>query len=138
MYVHWANYVRTRRIAVNIGAAAFDEWVLAALKDPDKGLNGVAIRNIYDYVMGNYATIFQAEVDNNLNKFNEPIDASQTLAVYNRKLELCQEMSEDAHVPITKATMVTTGTNHAVATVGMDYAWRVWMRLPNDQQTWVR
>ena len=47
-------------------------------------------------------------------------------------------MAEDAHVPITEATMVTTGTNNSVATGGMDDAWRVWMRLPNNQQTWVR
>ena len=47
-------------------------------------------------------------------------------------------MDEDAHLPITKDTMVTTGTKHAVATGGMDDAWCVWMRLPNDQQTWVR
>ena len=84
-YVHCANYFHTGRISVNIGAAAFDEWVLAALEDPDKGLNGVTICNVYNYVMGNQATISQAEVDDNLNKFNKPIDARQTLAIYIRK-----------------------------------------------------
>ena len=44
-------------------------------------------------------------------------------------------MAEDAHVPITKAIMVATGTKHAVATGGMDNAWRVWVRLTNNQQT---
>ena len=34
--------------------------------------------------------------------------------------------------------MVTTGNKHAVATSGMDDAWRGWMRLPNDQRAWVR
>ena len=112
--------------------------MLAALEDPNKGLNGVTIRDIYDYVMGNCATISQADFDTNLDTFNEPINASRTLAVYIRKQELCQDMAEDAHVPITKATMVTTGTKHDVANGGMDDAWRVWMRLPNDQQTWVQ
>ena len=135
MHVHWAKYVHTRRITANIGAAVFNEWVLTTLKYPDEGLNGVTIRDVYDYVMGNYATIYQAEVNTNLNKFNEPIDASRTLTFYIKKKELFQEMAEDAHVPITKANMVTTGTKHAVATGGMDDAWRVWMRLPNDQQT---
>ena len=88
--------------------------------------------------MGNYATISQSEVDDNINKFNEPIDASRTIAVYIRKQELCQGVAEDAHVPITDATMVTTGTKHAVSAGGMDDAWRVWMRLTNDQKTWVR
>ena len=60
LYVHWAKYVHTGRIAVNVGAAAFNKWVLAEIEDPDKMLNGVTIRNVYDYVMGNYATISQA------------------------------------------------------------------------------
>ena len=47
-------------------------------------------------------------------------------------------MAEDAHVPITDATMFTTGTKHAVATGGMDDAWRVWKRLPNNHKTWIR
>ena len=105
---------------------------------PRRGVNGVAIHDVYDYVMVNHAKIYQAEVDNNLNKLNEPIDSSQTLAVYIRKQELCHDMAEDAHIPITEATMVATGTKHVVATGGMDDAWHVWKRLPNDQQTWVQ
>ena len=136
--VHWSKYVHTGCISVNIRSAAFDKWVLSALKDPDKGLNGVTICNVYNYVMGNYATISQAEFDANLDTFNELIDASHTLAFYIWKQELCQEMAEDVHVTITKATMVTTGTKHDVATGGMDDAWCVWMRLPNHHQTWVR
>ena len=85
MYIHWTKFVHTGRIAVNIGAATFDEWVLAALKNPNKGLNGVTIRDVYDYVMGNYATISKAEVDTNLGTFKKPIDNSCTLVVYIRK-----------------------------------------------------
>ena len=138
MHFPWSEYVHTGRIALNIGATAINEWVIAALKDPGEGISGVTIRNIYDYVMGKYATISQAEVDANLDTFNKPIDASRTLSVYIRKQELCQEMAEDAHVPITAANMVTTGTKHDVATSGMDDEWRVWMRIPNDHQTWVQ
>ena len=137
LYVHWAKYAHTGRIAVNIGAAAFDEWVLTALEDPDKGVSRVTIRNVYDYVMDNYATILQAKVDANLDTFNDPIAASRTLAVYIRKQELFQEITKDTNVPITKATMVTTGTKHTVAASGMDDSWREWMRLPKYQKTWV-
>ena len=55
LYVYWAKYVHIGRIAVNIGAAAFNEWVLAAIEDPDEGLNRVTIRDVFDYVMGNDA-----------------------------------------------------------------------------------
>ena len=48
LYVHWSKYVHTGGIYVTIGAATFDKWVLSALEDPDEGLNGVTIREIYD------------------------------------------------------------------------------------------
>ena len=82
LYVHWAKYVHTGRIAVNIGAATFDEWVIAAIEDPNVGLNEVTICDVYDYVMDNYATILQAKVNSNLDTFNEHIDSRCTLAVY--------------------------------------------------------
>ena len=112
--------------------------MLAAFNDPDEGLNGVTICDVYDYVMGNYVTISQAKVVVNLDTFKETINASCTLAVYIWKQELFLEMAKDVHVPINKATMVTIVTKHSIATSGMDDAWLVLMRLPNDQQTWVR
>ena len=57
LYVHWDKYVHTGRIEVNIGAAALNKWVLVALRDPEEGLNGDTIHDIYDYAMGNYAKI---------------------------------------------------------------------------------
>ena len=54
---NWDQYQHTQRIAVNIGAAAFDDWVIAELDDPDEGLNGVDIRTLYEHVMDRFATI---------------------------------------------------------------------------------
>ena len=82
LYVYWSKCLHTGCIAVNIKAVSFDEWVIASFEDPGKGLNGVTTRDVYDYVMGNYAKISQAEVNANLDTFNKPIDASRTLAVY--------------------------------------------------------
>ena len=47
-------------------------------------------------------------------------------------------MAEDVHVPITEATMITMGTKDAVANGSVNDVWRMWMRLPNYQQTWIR
>ena len=88
MYVHWTKYVYTGRIAVNIGAAAFEKWVLATLDDPDEGLNEVTIRDVYDYVIDNYATILQAKVDANLDTFNDPINSIRNFTVHICKQEL--------------------------------------------------
>jgi hypothetical protein len=133
---NWQTANHGRRIAVNIGAAAFEAYVYAELGDPDKGLNDVNIRMLYDHVMDRFAKISQLEIDSNLESFNEGIDPSKTLAVYTRKQELCQETANDADVPITEATMVTTGTKHAVATGGMDQAWKEWMRTLAANRTW--
>ncbi len=130
----WAH---AKRIVVNIGAAAFEPFVIAELDDPDEGLNDVEVRDLYDHIMDRFAKISQQEIDDNLKSFNEGIDPSRPLAVYTRKQELCQETASDAHVPIDEATMVTTGTKHAVATGGMDQAWKEWMRTLPAARTWL-
>ncbi|KAL7523601.1 hypothetical protein ACHAXR_000252 [Thalassiosira sp. AJA248-18] len=86
--------------------------------------------------MDRFAKISQVEIDANLVEFNEAIDPTKTLAVYTRKQELCQEIANDAGVEITEATMVTTGTKHAVATGGMEDAWKIWMRRAVPLCTW--
>ncbi|KAL7531195.1 hypothetical protein ACHAXR_003897, partial [Thalassiosira sp. AJA248-18] len=133
---YWATATHARRIAVDIGARALEPFVYAELDDPDEGLDGVNIRDLYDHIMDRFAKISQVEIDANLVEFNEGIDPSKTLAVYTRKQELCQEIANDAGVEITEATMVTTGTKHAVAAGGMDDAWKTWVRMAVPLRTW--
>ena len=133
---YWKTAEHARRITVNIGAAAFEKFVYAELDDVDEGLNGVDLRSLYDHVMDRFASISQHEIDANLAEFNEGIDPSLTLAVYTRKQEKCQEIAADAEVPITEATMVTTGTKHAVATGGLEQEWKTW-HTTAQPKTWL-
>ena len=124
---YWDTATHAASLIAEIGAAAFDdEYILAELMDPDEGLNGITIRQIYDHVMLRFANVSQLEVDANLAKFNEPMDPSVTLAVYIRRQERCQEVASDAEVPISEATMVSTLVKHAAATGGLDVAWGAW------------
>ena len=132
----WITAGHARRLAVKIGAAALEPFVYAELDDPDEGLSAIEIRDLYDHVMDRFANISQNEIDENLARFNEGIDPTRTLAVYTRKQELCQEIAADADVPITEATMVTTGTKHAVATGGLDQEWKAWISTPAANRTW--
>ena len=132
----WDTAEHGRQIAVTIGAAALEAWTYAELDDPDEGLNAVHIVDFYNHIMDRYANISQSEIDSNLISFNEGIDATKTLAIYIRKQEHCQETALDARVPIDESTMVTTGTKHAVATGGMDEAWKTWKRTAIADQTW--
>ena len=136
--MYWNKAVHAKRLAVNIGAQALEQFVYAELDDPDEGLNGVEIMILYNHVMDRFASISQLEIDSNMTEFMEQMDPTTTLAVYNRRQERCQEIAQDARVPISEATMVTTGTKHAVATGGMEETWKLWKRIPTLQQTWNR
>ena len=87
--------------------------------DPDEGLNGVTICQIFDHVMLRFANVSQLEVDFNLTRFNKPMDPSVTLTVYVRRQERCQEVAADAEVPISKATLGSTLAKHVAATGGL-------------------
>jgi hypothetical protein len=50
-----------------------------------------------------------------MTKFYTIIKASLPLALYMHKQEKCQTFTQDAGVPISEATMVTTGTKAALA-----------------------
>jgi hypothetical protein len=49
-------------------------------------------------------------MDNNMYEFNIGMDPILPLAIYTRKQEKCKVFATDAGVPISNATMVTTGT----------------------------
>lgn len=133
----WATYQHVQRIAVNLAADAIEPVYYAELDDPDEGLNDVSIRDLIDHIRQRYCHIAQDDIDANMDKFNEGIDPTLPLAVYTRKQETCQEFAQDANVPISEETMVTTGTKHALQCGGLTQAWREWRRLPADQHTWL-
>jgi hypothetical protein len=83
-----------------------------------------------------YAQISQPDLNNNLAHFNIGIDLGLPLAVYMRKQEQCQVFALDAAVPISKATMVTTGTKHALACDNMTMVWCKWNRRAIADHTW--
>ena len=83
--INWNKAVHAKRLAVNIGAQALEQFVYAELDDPDEGLNGVDIMDLYNHVMDRFATISQMEIDANMAEFMEQMDPTTTLAVYNRR-----------------------------------------------------
>ncbi len=64
------------------------------------------------------------------------IDPGLPLAVYTRKQECCQVFALNVAVPISKATMVTTGTKHALGCGNMTTTWRKWNRRAIADHTW--
>ncbi|KAL7474005.1 hypothetical protein ACHAW6_000007, partial [Cyclotella cf. meneghiniana] len=71
-----------------------------------------------------------------MDAFQQGIDPSLLLSVYVRKQENCQDFANNARVPISKQTMITTGTKHALQCVNFTKAWKEWNRCTDTQKTW--
>ncbi len=80
--------------------------------------------------------ISQPNLDDNLMEFNTGINLILPLAVYTRKQEKCHVFAHNAGIPISNATMVTTGAKHALTTGNMTLVWRKWKHCPIPNHTW--
>jgi hypothetical protein len=120
----WTTYHLVHAITCDQFAAAINDVFYAVLDDPIEGQNGINLHTLVQYIATTYAQISQPNLNNNLANFNTGIDPGLPLAVYMRKQVRCQVFVLDAAVPISKATMVTTGTKRALTCGNMTMAWR--------------
>jgi hypothetical protein len=120
--IAWNTYLVAASITRNQFAAAVDGVYYATLNDPTKGLNVIMLRDLVAHIWTTYATILQPDVDNNMTKFHTGIDSHLPLAIYTRKQEKCQTFALNTGIPISKATMVLTGTKAAITCGGMELA----------------
>nr|ACA60896.1 gag protein [Thalassiosira pseudonana] len=132
----WQTLQHVRRIAVNLVAAAVEPVYYAELDDPDEGLNSVNVRELLQFIRERYCQIDQSEIDKNMETFYEGMDPSLPLSVYIRKQENCQDFANDAKVPISDQTMITTATKHALQCGDYTEAWKEWNRGTDAQKTW--
>ena len=132
----WQTLQHVRRIAVNLVAAAVEPVYYAELDDPDEGLNAVSVRELLQFIRERYCQIDQSEIDKNMETFYEGMDPSLPLSVYIRKQEECQDFANDAKVPISDQTMITTATKHALQCGDYTEAWKEWNRGTDAQKTW--
>jgi hypothetical protein len=132
----WTTYRLVRTITRNQFAAAIDDVFYGVLNDPIKGLNGINLRMLVQHIATMYAQISQPDLNDNLANFNTGIDSGLPLAVYTRKQERCYVFALNVAVPISKATMVTTRTKHALVCGNMSMAWHKWNCRAIANHTW--
>jgi hypothetical protein len=132
----WNTYTIVCTITHDQFTAAINNVYYAEIDDPTKGLNAISLCDLVTHICSTYATISQPNVDNNLAEFVTGIKPSLPLAVYTRKQEKCQAFAQDACIPISKATIVTTGTKAALNCGGMEFAWHKWNCCPLVDHTW--
>ena len=95
----------------------------AELDNPDEGVNGINTCTFFNLFLDRYCDIGQTDIDDNIARFNEAINPSLPLAVYCRKQEKYQDFMAEANFPISEATIVATGTKHALQCVNIVPAW---------------
>jgi hypothetical protein len=132
----WNTYLIVAAIMRDQFAAAINDVYYTALDNPTEGLNAITLHDLVAHIRTTYATISQPVIDDNMVDFHTGIDAQLPLAVYTRKQEKCQTFALDAGIPISEATMVSTGTKAAINCGGMELGWREWKRCPFVDQTW--
>jgi hypothetical protein len=132
----WNTHIIVCTITHDQFAAAINDVYYAELDDPTKGLNTISLHNLITHICSTYAIISQPDVADNMAKFVAGIKPSLPLAVYTRKQVKCQKFAQDASVPISEATMVTTGTKATLNCGGMELAWCKWKCHPLTDHTW--
>jgi hypothetical protein len=132
----WQTLQHVRRIATNQVAKAIEPVYYTKLDDPDKGLNVVLVRDLLNHIQDHYCHICQDKIYKNMETILKGIDPSLPLSVYTRKQENCQDFTADARVPISEATMVTTGTKHTIQCGDFTNASKEWNRHPEANKTW--
>jgi hypothetical protein len=115
----WATYKLILAIIRDQFATAIDNVYYAVLDNPTKGLNDIDLCTLIQHIQQTYAQISQPDLDDILAEFNTGINPGLPLGVYTRKQEKYQIFASDAGVPISNATMVTTGCKHAIASSNM-------------------
>ena len=92
--------------------------------------------SLLNLILDQCYNIDQTDINDNIANFMEAINPSLPLAIYFHKQEKCQYFAADANVPISKATMITTRTNHALQYGHLVPTWCEWCLMPANQQTW--
>jgi hypothetical protein len=132
----WNTYIIVCTITRDQFTAAINDMYYAALDDPTKGLNAISLQDLVTHIRTTYALISQPDIDDNMTKFFTGIEPSLPLAIYMHRQEKCQMFAQDAGIPISEATMVTTSTKAALNCGGMELAWHKCKRHLLINQTW--
>ncbi len=124
----WTTYRLVHANTRNQFAAAIDDVFYAILDNPVKDLNGINLRTLVHHIT-------TTDLDDKLANFNPGIDPDLPLAVYTSKQERFPVFALNAAVPISEATMVTTGSKHALACGNMTMVWHKWNRCAITNHT---
>jgi hypothetical protein len=113
-----------------------DETYLNELRNKYTGYLGVSTRDLVDHLLDRYGKITPADIAECKSRMNDPIDPTQPIDQYFRKIDDCVQYAADGQVAFTPDQILQT-SYHAVSTSGhYNDACKEWRRKAAIDKTW--
>jgi hypothetical protein len=109
---------------------------ICEMRNKYTGYLGITTRDLLDHLLDRYGKITPADLELNNKRMNEPIDSTQTIDAFFKRIDDCTQYATDGRVPYTPAQILQTGY-YAVSTSGhYNEACKIWRRKANADKTW--
>jgi uncharacterized protein (DUF433 family) len=109
---------------------------ICELRNKYTGYLGVTTRDLLDHLLDRYGKITPADIAACKTEMIAPIDSTQPIDLYFKRIDDCIQYADDGQVPFTNDQILQT-TYHAVSTSGYyTEACKEWRRRPLLQKTW--
>ena len=116
---------------------AVDDTYIGELRDKYTGYLGVTPMDLLDHLLDRYGKITPADIEHCKKMMQDPIDSSQPIDVYFKRIDDSVQYAADGQVAFTTGQILQT-TYHAVSATGFyNEACKEWRRKAADQKTWV-
>ena len=97
---------------------------------------GISTRDLLNHLINQYGKITTADLEANKSRMNEPINITQTIDVFFKRIDDCTQYADDGEVHITPLQILQTAY-HAVSTCGhYNNACKIWRKKPAAAKTW--
>ena len=121
----------------SIFIGAVEEVYIGELRNKYTGYLGITARDLLDNFLDRYGKITPADVEECKKQMNEPIDATQPIAIYFKRIDDTVQYAANGNVAFTTEHILQTAY-HAVSTTGYyNEACKEWRRKPENNKTWV-
>ena len=142
----WTEHKEARRIydnTTNMDDAlkgqiidTIDDAYLCEMRNKYTGYLGITTRNLLDHLIDRYGKITPADLETNKKRMNEPIDTTQTIDIFFKRIDDCIQYADGGEVPFTPEQIVQT-TYHAVSTSGhYTDTCKIWRKKAAAAKSW--
>ena len=116
---------------------AVDSVYLAEKKHRYMGFCHVSTKDLLDHLMQRYGNITSLARKQNKNRMEEPLDTSQPIDVYFRRIDDCLQFAVDANTPFSQEQTMET-VYYAVSASGLyTDGCKAWRKRVSSTKTWV-